>query len=73
MTECSVKGRTIRHRGPGPYVARSASDKDPDWPVWYVADALGHNGVHVVGGKGQVLFDRETAKLLADALNGAAT
>jgi hypothetical protein len=52
MTECNVKGRTIRHTGPGPYVARSASDKDPDWPIWYVADALGINGIRVVGGKG---------------------
>lgn len=71
MTECFVNGTTVRHTGPGPYVARSASDRNPDWPIWYVADATGYNGVKIEGSLAK-LFDRETAVKVADALNGAA-
>lgn len=65
-----IFGLSISHTGPAPYVARSASDRDPDWPVWYVSDAVGFNGIRVEGMLTK-FFDQDTAKEVADALNAA--
>jgi hypothetical protein len=70
MTEIEFAGFTIRHAGPGPYVARSASDKRADWPFWMVVDAAGSNGLEIVGTTAKFL-DPDGARLVARALNEA--
>ena len=40
-----VKSTGFIPRLPGPYIAQSASDKDPDWPIWYVAGSDGRTNV----------------------------
>lgn len=70
-TEIEIGGRTVRHTGPAPYLARSASDRNPDWPFWYVADATGFNGLQIVGSLAKML-DKDSALRLAEALNEAA-
>lgn len=64
----TIGGLKISHSGTGPYVARSASDRDPDWPIWHVADAVGFNGISVAG-RLTKLFQKEDAILIADKLN----
>lgn len=71
MTTAHLDGLTVTHTGPAPYLARSASDRNPDWPIWFVADATGFNGIQVEGQLTK-LFDRASAVAIADALNGAA-
>jgi len=61
---------TITHTGPGPYLARSADDRDPEWPVWFVADAVGFNGIQVKNRLWK-FFSKEVACAVADALNEA--
>lgn len=68
MTEVQVAGTTIRHSGPGPYVARSASDKRDDWPFWMVVDATGFNGLEIAGTLAKFVSAQD-AKLIAGALN----
>ena len=34
--------RIIKPTKPGPYIARSTSDKTEDWPFWYVAGPDGN-------------------------------
>lgn len=63
-----IGGIEVSHSGPGPYVARSASDRDPNWPFWYVADAVGFNGLDIRGSL-VVLMQKEVAALLADRFN----
>lgn len=59
------------------YLARTASDKDPNWPIWYVADG-GPSGLnvtnklfHLVGivSRGAVLTDKPTALEIARIAN----
>ena len=66
-----INGVTVTHTGPAPYVARSASDRTDDWPLWYVADAVGFNGIKVEDSLAK-FFDREGAEKVAAALNAAA-
>lgn len=70
MTTIEVGGLEITHTGPAPYQARSASDRNPDWPIWFVADATGFNGIKVKGSLAK-LFEPEAARRIADALNAA--
>jgi proteasome lid subunit RPN8/RPN11 len=66
----TVSGTKVRHSGPSPYTARSASDRNPAWPFWIIVDAVGFNGISIEGSHAK-LFDRETATLLAQRLNEA--
>lgn len=70
MIEIEFAGRTIRHAGPGPYPARSASDRRDDWPFWMVVDANGVNGLSIVGTTAKFL-DAAGARAVAAALNEA--
>jgi hypothetical protein len=58
----------VEVRSSGPYVARSASDNDPDWPFWYIAGPDGRRNV-VSFGRGAVLCCRKVAEAVADAAN----
>ncbi|GAA0394606.1 hypothetical protein GCM10009093_21460 [Brevundimonas terrae] len=71
MISVKIGDRNISHTGPAPYLARSASDKNPDWPFWFVADAVGFNGISIEGSLGK-LFDKQTAIFIAAVLNDAA-
>ena len=71
MTSVKISGREITHTGPAPYLARSASDQDPDWPIWNVADAVGYNGISIEANTAK-LFDKQTAIFIAAVLNDAA-
>lgn len=70
MIEIEFAGRTICHAGPGPYAARSASDRREDWPFWMVVDANGVNGLIIVGTPAKFL-DAAAARAVAGALNEA--
>lgn len=52
---------------PGPYRARSASDRTEDWPFWFVEA----NGVNCMSGTshGAVFTTREIAERLASEWN----
>ncbi|MNI13643.1 hypothetical protein D3C73_668760 [compost metagenome] len=65
-----LDGLSIHHTGPGPYVARSASDHNPEWPVWIVFDSVGFNGISIQGSIAK-FFNRDDALMIANALNGA--
>jgi hypothetical protein len=66
---------------PGPYIARTASDRNPDWPIWYVAGPDGRS--NYLTGIGQLIqpiafdgfpaifADKDTAIALADEWNKA--
>lgn len=71
MTAVKIGEYNVTHTGPAPYLARSASDKNPDWPFWFVADAVGFNGIRIEGSLGK-LFDKQTAIFIAAVLNDAA-
>lgn len=71
MTSVKIADRNISHTGPAPYLARSASDKNPDWPFWFVADAVGYNGISIEANTAK-LFDKQTAIFIAAVLNDAA-
>ena len=43
----AIDGLTYKHTGAGPYVARSASDRDSNWPVWIIVDQIGFNGFSI--------------------------
>ena len=59
------------------YIARTASDKDPNWPVWYVADGsspglnVTNKLFHLVGivAPGAVLTNKPTALEIARIAN----
>lgn len=56
----------FRPNRPGPYHARSASDRTEDWPFWFVES----NGVNCMSGpQGAVLTVRGVAERLADEWN----
>jgi len=65
----------------GRYLARSASDKTDNWPIWFVADTQ-RGGVNVVADllrahinpehRGGVFLDRDGAEVLAEIANGTA-
>ena len=66
----------IKPAKPGPYIARTASDRDPEWPVWYVAGPDGRlnyltgiGGAWPAGHVGPFLTDKPTAIALADMWN----
>jgi hypothetical protein len=54
---------------PGPYVARSASDRADDWPNWYVHGADGVNCVRWRDAPLVLFIPREVAQACANALN----
>jgi hypothetical protein len=68
-----------RPKKPGPYIARSASDKTDDWPLWYVAGPDGRTNYFTdLGGKRNppltpMFTSREDAEMLAARWNGTAT
>lgn len=54
---------------PGPYRARSASDRTDDWPFWFVEA----DGINCMSGmNGAVFTTRAEAERLANEWNGAA-
>lgn len=58
----------FRPTRPGPYFARSASDRTDDWPFWFVESG----GLNCMSGPGgAVLTSREVAEGLARAWNGS--
>ena len=57
-----------RLRGPGPYLARSASDNTDDWFIWYVAGPDGRTNV-LQGPHGAVFLPRAGAEQLAHEAN----
>ena len=69
---CTAFGRSIRHDGPAPYRARSASDRNENWPCWMVVDAHGVNGI-VIEGSLAKFFEHGAAIVVAQALNDAVT
>lgn len=54
---------------PGPYVARSASDRTDDWPYWYVHGADGVNCVRWHAHPFALFMSRAEALAVAAALN----
>jgi hypothetical protein len=56
---------------PGPYVARSASDKTEDWPFWFVHGADGMNCARFADNPLAIFMPRELAMQVAEALNRA--
>jgi hypothetical protein len=55
---------------PGPYVARSASDRTDDWPYWFVHGADGVNCLHWHEAPLALFVPRDVAEACAAALNG---
>ena len=55
-----LKGRLLKHKGP--YTAQTASRRDPDWPIWYVAD---RNKYNCFG----TLFTKDGARMFRDFVN----
>jgi hypothetical protein len=68
-------GLDIRLLGPGPFVARSASDKTDDWPFWMVcqADRSRPNGLLNLlrFPTGQMFTSRDAAEAIAAKANAA--
>lgn len=69
MAIASFDAELFTATAPGPYIARSASDRTDDWFFWYVAGPDGKRNV-LSGPEGSVLTDRETAIALAARWNG---
>jgi hypothetical protein len=61
---------TYRLWKPGPYVARSASDRTDDWPYWYVTPKSDGRSNCLEFSNGATFADRETAKAIAAHANG---
>jgi len=62
--------RSTKPLRPGPYIARSASDKTPDWPFWYVAGPDGRTN-YMTGLGGRPSIGVFTTKQCAQALAAA--
>ena len=60
---------------PGPYIARTASDRNKDWPIWYVAGPDGRlNYMSDIGGDRlkpltAMFSSREVCEYLANKWN----
>jgi hypothetical protein len=54
---------------PGPYTARSASNKTDDWPLWYVHGADGVNCLRWTHAPMSLFIPRELAIKVAEILN----
>lgn len=72
IIEVQVLDFRAAHSEPGPYLARSASDRTDDWPLWYVAGADGRfNGLSFPDQPLAKFTSRHAAEAIADALNNA--
>lgn len=58
-----------RPTAPGPYAARSASDRTGDWPFWYVTNDGRRNVLSFPGSGGAVLTSRQVAEAIAAKWN----
>ena len=68
MTELTIEGIRVRLWAPGPYRARSASDRTDEWPSWFVHGPNGINCLSFPDSPGAVLTNRELAeKIVAEA------
>lgn len=59
-----------RLKGKGPFIARSASSRTDDWPLWYVAGPNGVTNVLTFADKpGAMSANRQVAERIAEEAN----